>query len=77
MAPRADNAFLFSSESLNEGHPDEIFDQVSEAVLDACLTCDPKCKAAYETCVKDNMVMVTGEITVTGKMTTRPWRGAL
>ena len=61
MAPRPDRAFPLSSESLNEGHPDEIFDQVSDAVLDACLTCDPKCKAAYETCV------TAGEITVTGK----------
>ena len=39
MAPRAERAFLFSSESLNEGRPDEIFDQVSDVVLDACLTC--------------------------------------
>ena len=52
---------------LNEGHPDEIFDQVSDVVLDACLTCDPKCKAAYVTCVKDNMVMGAEENTVTGK----------
>merc|ERR1712136_250203 len=60
--------FLFSSESVNEGHPDKICDQVSDAVLDACLICDPKCKVACETCVKDNMVMVAGEITVAGKI---------
>merc|ERR1712012_1497619 len=52
----------------NEGHPDKICDQVSDAVLDACLICDPKCKVACETCVKDNMVMVAGEITVAGKI---------
>merc|ERR1712012_512313 len=52
----------------NEGHPDKICDQVSDAVLDACLTCDPKSKVACETCVKDNMVMVAGEITVAGKI---------
>mmetsp|Transcript_63861 Transcript_63861/g.169046 ORF Transcript_63861/g.169046 Transcript_63861/m.169046 type:complete len:459 (-) Transcript_63861:131-1507(-) len=68
MAAKAERVFLFSSESVNEGHPDKICDQVSDAVLDACLTCDPKCKVACETCVKDNMVMVAGEITVAGKI---------
>ena len=52
---------------MNEGHPDKICDQFSDVVLDACLTCDTKCKVASETCVKDNMFMVTGEITVAGK----------
>jgi len=61
---RTERTFLFSSESVNEGHPDKICDQVSDAVLDACLTADPKCKVACETCVKDNMVMLAGEITV-------------
>merc|ERR1712019_51781 len=55
--------FLFSSESVNEGHPDKLCDQVSDAVLDACLTGDPKSKVACETAAKDNMVMVAGEIT--------------
>jgi len=55
--------FLFSSESVNEGHPDKIADQVSDAVLDACLTVDPYSKVACETATKDNMVMVFGEIT--------------
>jgi len=68
MAAKGERIFLFSSESVNEGHPDKICDQVSDAVLDACLTCDPKCKVACETCVKDNMVMVAGEITVAGKI---------
>ena len=55
--------FLFSSESVNEGHPDKVADQVSDAVLDACLTADPYSKVACETATKDNMVMVFGEIT--------------
>ena len=57
-----------STESVNEGHPDKICDQFSDVVFDACLTCDAKCKVASETCVKDNMFMVTGEITVAGKL---------
>mmetsp|Transcript_32951 Transcript_32951/g.106552 ORF Transcript_32951/g.106552 Transcript_32951/m.106552 type:complete len:474 (+) Transcript_32951:47-1468(+) len=60
--------FLFSSESVNEGHPDKVADQVSDAVLDACLTADPYSKVACETCTKDNMVMVFGEITTTAKL---------
>jgi len=58
-----ERTFLFSSESVNEGHPDKVCDQVSDAVLDACLTADPFSKVACETAVKDNMVMVLGEIT--------------
>jgi len=60
--------FLFSSESVNEGHPDKICDQVSDAVLDTCLTTDPKSKVACETATKDNMVMVAGEITTQAKI---------
>merc|ERR1712166_1662201 len=60
--------FLFSSESVNEGHPDKLCDQVSDAVLDACLTVDPKSKVACETATKDNMVMVAGEITTEAKL---------
>ncbi|KAH7685503.1 Methionine adenosyltransferase protein [Dioscorea alata] len=55
--------FLFTSESVNEGHPDKLCDQISNAVLDACLKQDPESKVAYETCIKTNMVMVFGEIT--------------
>merc|ERR1712225_30469 len=62
------DTFLFSSESVNEGHPDKLCDQVSDAVLDACLTTDPKSKVACETATKDNMVMVAGEITTQAKM---------
>jgi len=60
--------FLFSSESVNEGHPDKLCDQVSDAVLDTCLRTDPKSKVACETATKDNMVMVAGEITTQAKI---------
>merc|ERR1740123_1183682 len=65
---RTERVFLFSSESVNEGHPDKLCDQVSDAVLDACLTEDPKSKVACETATKDNMVMVAGEITTQAKI---------
>jgi len=55
--------FLFTSESVNEGHPDKLCDQVSDAILDACLKEDPQSKVACETCTKTGMVMVFGEIT--------------
>merc|ERR1712028_208864 len=63
-----ERTFLFSSEAVNEGHPDKLCDQVSDAVLDACLREDPKCKVACETATKDNMVMVFGEITTSAKL---------
>merc|ERR1712107_726482 len=50
------------------GHPDKLCDQVSDAVLDTCLTDDPKSKVACETATKDNMVMVAGEITTQTKI---------
>merc|ERR1712241_1460946 len=65
---RTERVFLFSSESVNEGHPDKLCDQVSDAVLDSCLTSDPKSKVACETATKDNMVMVAGEITTQAKI---------
>lgn len=57
------NRFLFTSESVSEGHPDKICDQVSDAVLDACLREDPYSKVACETSTKTGMVLVFGEIT--------------
>ena len=48
--------FMFTSESVNEGHPDKLCDQVSDAVLDAVLEQDPDAKVACETCSKTNMV---------------------
>jgi S-adenosylmethionine synthetase len=58
-----DTTFLFTSESVNEGHPDKICDQVSDAVLDACFAQDPNSKVACETCTKTGMIMIFGEIT--------------
>lgn len=62
------DTFLFTSESVNEGHPDKICDQVSDAILDACLKDDPNSKVACETCTKTGMVMVFGEITTKSKV---------
>ncbi|GAA5892088.1 hypothetical protein JCM8208_001430 [Rhodotorula glutinis] len=56
------NTFLFTSESVGEGHPDKICDQVSDAILDACLEQDPWSKVACETAAKTGMIMVFGEI---------------
>jgi len=60
--------FLFTSESVGEGHPDKIADQVSDAILDACLREDPFPKVACETATKTGMVMVFGEITTKAKL---------
>jgi S-adenosylmethionine synthetase len=57
------NAYLFTSESVSEGHPDKIADQISDAVLDAILTDDKKARVACETLVKTGMVLVAGEVT--------------
>ncbi|KAI1344635.1 S-adenosylmethionine synthase [Xylariaceae sp. FL0016] len=62
-APRNPGAFLFTSESVGEGHPDKICDQVSDAILDACLKEDPLSKVACESATKTGMIMVFGEIT--------------
>ncbi len=56
-------SYLFTSESVSEGHPDKVADQVSDAVLDAILTLDPKARVACETVVKTGMAMLAGEIT--------------
>lgn len=56
------NAFLFTSESVSEGHPDKIADQISDAVLDALLQNDPQSRVACETLVTTGMVFVAGEI---------------
>jgi S-adenosylmethionine synthetase len=59
----ADDRFLFTSESVTEGHPDKIADQISDAVLDAVLTDDPMGRVACETLVTTGLVVVAGEIT--------------
>lgn len=55
--------FIFTSESVSEGHPDKVADQISDAVLDAILEQDPKARVACETLVKTGMVILAGEIT--------------
>ena len=57
------STFIFSSESVGEGHPDKVADTISDAMLDACLAQDPKSRVACETFVKSNIVVVGGEIT--------------
>ncbi|MEE8356184.1 MAG: S-adenosylmethionine synthetase N-terminal domain-containing protein, partial [Anaerolineales bacterium] len=54
---------LFTSESVTEGHPDKMCDQISDAVLDACFTQDPRSRVACETATKTGYVMLLGEIT--------------
>ena len=58
-----ESGYLFTSESVTEGHPDKISDQISDAVLDAALAVDPKARVACETLVTTGLVVVAGEIT--------------
>ncbi len=62
------NSFVFSSESVGEGHPDKVADLISDSVLDACLAQDPTSRVACETMVKSNMVILAGEITTSAKL---------
>lgn len=57
------DSYLFTSESVSEGHPDKVADQISDAVLDAIIKQDPKARVACETLVKTGMALVAGEIT--------------
>src|SRR5579863_2760192 len=59
---QADQSYLFTSESVTEGHPDKICDQISDAVLDAALAGDPRSRVACESMVKNQSVYVMGEI---------------
>lgn len=68
LVPPKPGNFLFTSESVNEGHPDKLCDQVSDAILDACLAADPDSKVACETCTKTGLVMVFGEISTKAKV---------
>ena len=58
---------LFTSESVSEGHPDKVCDQISDAILDACLAIDEKAHVACETFATGNYILIGGEITVNGK----------
>ena len=60
--------YLFTSESVTEGHPDKLCDQVSDAVLDACLEQDPRSRVACESATKTGFVMLLGEITTTAQL---------
>src|SRR3954451_5702164 len=60
--------YIFSSESVGEGHPDKVCDTISDAVLDACLAQDPHSRVACETYAKSNLVVVGGEITTKAKL---------
>jgi S-adenosylmethionine synthetase len=60
--------YIFSSESVGEGHPDKVCDTISDAVLDACLEQDPHSRVACETYAKSNLVVVGGEITTKAKL---------
>ncbi len=62
--------FIFTSESVSEGHPDKVCDQISDAILDAFLAQDPKSRVACETLVTTNLVVIAGEITSKGKVDT-------
>jgi S-adenosylmethionine synthetase len=60
--------FIFSSESVGEGHPDKVCDTISDAILDACLAQDPRSRVACETYAKSNLVVIGGEITTKAKL---------
>lgn len=60
--------FIFSSESVGEGHPDKVADYISDSILDACLEQDPKSRVACETLVKSNCVFLAGELTTNAKL---------
>src|SRR3989442_1075273 len=60
--------YIFSSESVGEGHPDKVCDTISDAVLDACLAQDPRSRVACETYAKCNLVVVGGEITTSARL---------
>lgn len=61
-------SFIFSSESVGEGHPDKVADYISDSVLDACLEQDPNSRVACETLVKSNCVFLAGEISSNAKL---------
>ncbi|MEO8084464.1 MAG: methionine adenosyltransferase [Ardenticatenales bacterium] len=61
-------SYLFTSESVTEGHPDKVCDQISDAVLDAYLTLDPRARVACETAASGGIVFVTGEISAHGEV---------
>jgi S-adenosylmethionine synthetase len=67
-------SYLFTSESVSEGHPDKIADQVSDAILDAILAQEPKSRVACETMVTTDLVVLSGEITTDADLIVTDWR---
>ena len=63
---------VYTSESVSEGHPDKVCDQISDAILDACLARDPRAHVACETLVTSNLTVNAGEITCKGWETVNP-----
>ncbi len=63
-----ESGYLFTSESVTEGHPDKISDQISDAVLDAALSEDPMARVACETLVTTGLVVIAGEITTEARI---------
>ena len=60
--------YIFTSESVGAGHPDKVADNISDAVLDACLAVDPNSRVACETLVNTGLVVLSGEITTTAQL---------
>lgn len=67
-SPLGEGEHLFTSESVTEGHPDKMADQISDAVLDACLTQDPEARVACETLVNTGMAVVSGELSTSASI---------
>ena len=68
QGPLAEGEHLFTSESVTEGHPDKVADQISDAVLDACLSEDPEARVACETLVNTGMAVVSGELSTSASI---------
>ncbi len=69
----SDDEYLFTSESVTEGHPDKVADQISDGVLDAVLRDDPMGRVACETLVNTGLVVVSGEISTDTYVDIQPW----
>ena len=59
---------IFTSESVSEGHPDKVCDQISDAILDACLADDPESRVACETLTTTDLIVISGEITTESRV---------
>ena len=68
------DTYVFTSESVTEGHPDKMCDQISDAVLDACLAQDPYSRVACEVATKTGVVIFLGEITTRAKVDYQKWQ---